>query len=281
MDHMPHEIRDVGDGDTSAVGIVIRLLTPNAQQYAAMVNAGADWNSGIGWYPPAAENLPHALLDDATEGARMYDAMASSAPARNLLAHALHHLSRKGWISRTPRKPGDRVEDGGTMGTLVRCPQCGDGLLHDPDERPPSPAPAAEPDVEVNPSTLAAMQAIAAVWPAVEYDALDRPEEVAAVLAAARAAGLVAVPSETINPRTFRGRALPTSPASVAEQWALDPAAAAAAIGLHIDADAAGEAAVQSVLVAVTDALGPLLTSLWHGGLTVGRIAVAPAAGGQ
>lgn len=40
-------------------------------------------------------------------------------------------------------KPGDRVEDGGQMGTLVRCPKCGGGgLLHDPDELPPAVSPA-------------------------------------------------------------------------------------------------------------------------------------------
>lgn len=36
-------------------------------------------------------------------------------------------------------KAGDRVEDGGEMGTLVRCDKCGGGgLLHDPDELPPA-----------------------------------------------------------------------------------------------------------------------------------------------
>lgn len=33
---------------------------------------------------------------------------------------------------------GDRLEDGGVMGTIVRCHECGrSGQLHDPDELPP------------------------------------------------------------------------------------------------------------------------------------------------
>lgn len=48
-------------------------------------------------------------------------------------------------------KAGDRVQDGGQWGTLIRCPQCdGDGLLHqlDPDElaRMAATAPAPEPE---------------------------------------------------------------------------------------------------------------------------------------
>jgi len=39
-------------------------------------------------------------------------------------------------------KAGDRVEDGGQMGTLVRCYECsGDGLLHKPDHMPEPIAP--------------------------------------------------------------------------------------------------------------------------------------------
>lgn len=39
-------------------------------------------------------------------------------------------------------KAGDRVEDGGIVGTLVRCEKCsGDGLLHKPDELPASQEP--------------------------------------------------------------------------------------------------------------------------------------------
>ena len=36
-------------------------------------------------------------------------------------------------IRRVPR-PGDRVVDGGVPGILVRCGDCGDGLLHRPDD---------------------------------------------------------------------------------------------------------------------------------------------------
>ncbi|MFY1595458.1 hypothetical protein [Micromonospora sp. WMMD737] len=42
-------------------------------------------------------------------------------------------------------RAGDRVEDGGLMGTLVRCPECGGGgLLHKPDHYPTGPAPQPE-----------------------------------------------------------------------------------------------------------------------------------------
>jgi hypothetical protein len=303
--NMPHEIRgDVDDADTSAVGIAIRLMTPAAQQYAAMVAAGADWNSGYGWTPPAGATLPPGLLDDATEGARMLDAMASSAPARNLLAHALYRLVERGWIN-VGRHVTSQHIDPATLPTFAEClaaaraecaaqwpePESATLTVDEVAARLSTPdaqraladarqadRELAEPDVEVNPSTLAAMKRIAEMWPAVEYDAEDRPEEVAGVVAAARAAGLVPVPSETISPRTFRGCALPAAP-STAERWALDPAAAGA--GLRIDADAACDAAVQSALVAVDEALRPLLASLWRGGLTVGTVAVAPAEGGQ
>lgn len=41
--------------------------------------------------------------------------------------------------------PGDRVTDGGYVGTLVRCEECsGDGLLHKPDEMPVSQEPQGE-----------------------------------------------------------------------------------------------------------------------------------------
>jgi len=40
-------------------------------------------------------------------------------------------------LSRNKAKPGDRIVDGGRMGTIVTCPTCdGDGILHDPDEKP-------------------------------------------------------------------------------------------------------------------------------------------------
>jgi hypothetical protein len=38
-------------------------------------------------------------------------------------------------------KAGDRVTDGGVMGTLETCPECGDGLLHRPDVIPAPVAP--------------------------------------------------------------------------------------------------------------------------------------------
>lgn len=51
------------------------------------------------------------------------------------------------FLAAPPAKAGDRVTDGGIVGTLVRCEQCsGDGLLHqpDPDAMPPAQAPQDE-----------------------------------------------------------------------------------------------------------------------------------------
>lgn len=64
----------------------------------------------------------------------------------------------------------------------------------------PAPAP-----VDINPGLLADMQVIAQQFRGLAYDPDDRPEEVAAVIAAAKAAGLVPVPSRDITPRSYRG----------------------------------------------------------------------------
>lgn len=50
--------------------------------------------------PPAAEGLPPAVLDSATEGANRLDAMARTPRGRNFLAHALVQLARDGWLRR-------------------------------------------------------------------------------------------------------------------------------------------------------------------------------------
>lgn len=89
--------------------------------------------------------------------------------------------------------------------------------------RPATPDPAAP--VEVSPAIELDMKRIAALHPAVEYDPHDRPEEVAAVLAAAKAAGLVPVPSDTITPRTYRGAALPAYPGATQHAADVDPVA--------------------------------------------------------
>jgi hypothetical protein len=75
----------------------------------------------------------------------------------------------------------------------------------------PEPVPvdqAAEP----NPALLAKLQTIALYFPAIEYDAEDRPEEIAAVIEGARRCGLIAIPSTDITPRTFRGVQRPPAP---------------------------------------------------------------------
>ncbi|WP_327592491.1 hypothetical protein [Streptomyces chartreusis] len=50
--------------------------------------------------PPAAEGLPLAALDSATEGANRLDAWARDPRGRNFLAHALVQLARDGWLRR-------------------------------------------------------------------------------------------------------------------------------------------------------------------------------------
>jgi hypothetical protein len=52
--------------------------------------------------PPAAEGLPLAALDSATEGADRLDASARTPYGRNLLAHALVQLDRDGWLCPAP-----------------------------------------------------------------------------------------------------------------------------------------------------------------------------------
>jgi hypothetical protein len=46
-------------------------------------------------------------------------------------------------VTRMPRN-GDRTTDGGTPGTLRRCPLCQDGFLHVPDDPPTSTWPTGE-----------------------------------------------------------------------------------------------------------------------------------------
>lgn len=52
--------------------------------------------------PPAAEGLPLAALDSATEGANRLDAWALDPRGRNFLAHALVQLARDGWLRAEP-----------------------------------------------------------------------------------------------------------------------------------------------------------------------------------
>jgi hypothetical protein len=58
----------------------------------------ADNKTTEAFVPPAARTLPEGALDSATAGASMLDAMAATDYGRNLLAHALVHLRRDGWL---------------------------------------------------------------------------------------------------------------------------------------------------------------------------------------
>ena len=54
-----------------------------------------------------------------------------------MAADAAVIMAKNAEIERLRAKPGDRIVDGGRMGTIVTCPTCdGDGILHDPDEKP-------------------------------------------------------------------------------------------------------------------------------------------------
>lgn len=61
--------------------------------------------------PPAADGLPLAALDSATEGADRLDAMALTPYGRNLLAHALVQLARDGWLRTEPGAGFEPVRD--------------------------------------------------------------------------------------------------------------------------------------------------------------------------
>lgn len=126
---------------------------------------------------------------------------------------------------------------------------------------------------EPSPQLVESMRAIAASYRGVEYDMHDRPGEVAAVIAAARAVGLVPVPSETITPRTFRG-CTPPPPATA-------PPVIDAGLAQHLDVDAAAEAAGQARLAALAEVLLPALKATWLDGLAVGVAAVTPGEGQQ
>lgn len=99
--------------------------------YAAGV-AGAD----PGWAFPEAL----AAFGLAEDAASRHTALGDARLARDLYDAARRRAASRG-------RPGDRVEDGGLMGTLVRCPECGgSGLLHKPDHLPESAEPKTELD---------------------------------------------------------------------------------------------------------------------------------------
>lgn len=61
--------------------------------------------------PPAAEGLPLAALDSATEGANRLDSLALDPRGRNFLAHALVQLARDGWLRTEPSEGFEPVPD--------------------------------------------------------------------------------------------------------------------------------------------------------------------------
>lgn len=66
------------------------------------------------------------------------------------LGIAIDWLDRWRENNRPPLKVGDRVEDGGVMGTIIHCEMCGgSGQLHQPDEMPDFSTPQEMPDYEV------------------------------------------------------------------------------------------------------------------------------------
>lgn len=69
--------------------------------------------------PPAADGIPLAALDSATEGANRLDARAATPWGRNFLAHALNQLARDGWLRRLAAQPqADRIAE---LESVLRC----------------------------------------------------------------------------------------------------------------------------------------------------------------
>lgn len=61
-------------------------------------------------------------------------------------SRAMSNDGGKTWWYVDGRHPGERCANGDELGVLVRCAQCGgDGLLHQPDEVRPGPAPQGGP----------------------------------------------------------------------------------------------------------------------------------------
>lgn len=261
---------------------------PALEQLAAAMRAEAD-NATAGarrsWREAAAMVDTHAQRVRQTSAAALAEHLAvvdriltpgawvdltpdGVAELRTAIAAAVENAMAATVVGTTPPagpKPGDRVEDGGVMGTLIRCPQCsGDGLLHQPDELPPTAEPTPEPEPEIAPDLLRHMQQIAQGYRGLAYDPNDRPEEVAAVVAAARAAGLVPVPDESLI-RAYRGCTPPTPPG--------DPvlAAEAAQYAWPLQQRIPGQAVnVDDVLTVLTAQARPVLEALYAAGAANG-----------
>lgn len=146
---------------------------------------------------------------------RLRAAWVDSLRQRDQLLAEIDRLGE--WLkARVPHEIGE----GGAVDNALR--------LLDRLTQPPTPAgiaaPEPEPDYgpagEPGPHLINAMRRIAETYRGVEYDAEDRPEEVAAIRVAARMAGLIPVPSTTITPRSFRGCVPPMPPLEVAQHLA-------------------------------------------------------------
>lgn len=86
---------------------------------------------------------------------------------KRYILHIEFHRGYRPHISfRRVPQPGDRVLDGGVMGTLKRCPTCTDGLLHSPDERPKKSAESERPPTMI-------MSFSGAPWVPVQNDHQD------------------------------------------------------------------------------------------------------------
>lgn len=56
-------------------------------------------------------------------------------------SRAMSNDGGRTWWYVEGRHAGERCKDGGSWGVLEKCRECGDGLLHRPDELPPAPEP--------------------------------------------------------------------------------------------------------------------------------------------
>ena len=87
-----------------------------------------EWNS-------VADPIIAEMDFDDTIGRRKTDIVADEITRLRAAGDALAELERL--RADALAKPGDRIVNGDQMGTIVTCPTCdGDGILHDPDEKP-------------------------------------------------------------------------------------------------------------------------------------------------
>jgi hypothetical protein len=299
LTNMPHEIRGDPGFDTSAVGTAIRLLDGyrlDGQKLATgLLELCPDEGEPVPeGHPHAGESTVDAVLRRFAEAvhdaarfhadhqgacqtiAQMHAAAvgeAGCAPRRGVvedvadvrtrmvnaehaLAENLRAAAEAELGTDLPGRPAEIVDQLARQHARMARYLSAAGLDINPVDAAKLPSP----------HLVADMLRISSTCPAVEYDAHDRPDERAAVIAAAVLANLVPVPSETVTPRSYRGAALPTDGA------ALDLAAEAAAYRWPtshppIVAGAGVVNVFDLALRALVDQARPVLQAVWRSAL--------------